>query len=109
VLLDDYLYGTTGTGLECVEFKKGTIKWQERGIGAGSICFADGNLYQHGENGDVALVKASPEAYKELGRFTPPGIPSDRKGKAWAYPVVANGRLYIRDAQCLWSYDVEGK
>jgi len=55
-------------------------------------------LYVHGEgSGEVALVEASTEGYREKGRFTPAGAGEGRKGKAWAYPVVANGRLYVRD------------
>lgn len=109
VLVGDFLYGTTSTGLECVEFRTGDIKWQDRSIGAGSVCFADGQLYLHGENGDVALVEATPAGYKENGRFTPESAPVDRKGKAWAYPIIANNRLYIRDAGHLWSYDIKAQ
>ena len=85
------------------------MKWEERALGAASICCADGHLYLHGENGDVALVAASPEGYREKGRFTPPEQPQHTKPmeKAWAYPVVANGRLYIRDHGSLWCYDVK--
>jgi len=108
VLIGEYLYGTSSGGLECVEFKTGAIKWQERGIGAASILFADGQLYLHGENGQVALVDASATSYKEKGSFTPPDQPQ-RKGQAWAYPVVANGRFYIRDTGSLWCYDVKGR
>lgn len=111
VELNGYLYGTNGQGLMCVDFATGDVKWQERGVGAGSVCYADGRLYVHGENsGEVALVEATPEAYRERGRFTPPDLPTDRgqpAGKAWAYPVVANGRLYIRDLGSLWCYDVK--
>jgi outer membrane protein assembly factor BamB len=107
VKVGDFLYGTTGQGILCVEFTTGKIKWEERGIGAGSICYAEGNLYVHGENGDVALVEATPEVYREKGRFTPPEAPDRGKSKAWAYPVVANGRLYIRDLNSMWSYDVK--
>ena len=80
------------------------------GIGGGSIVAADGHLYIHGENGDVALVEAVPDAYKEKGRFSPPNQPQHATAmeKAWVYPVVANGRLYIRDRGTLWSYDVSG-
>ncbi len=109
VLVGDFLYGTTSTGLECVDFRTGDIKWQDRSIGAGSVCFADGQLYLHGENGDVALVEATPAGYKENGRFTPEAAPADRKGKAWAYPIIANNRLYIRDAGRLWSYDIKAQ
>ena len=72
-----------------------------------SLCFADGRLYVHGEaKGDVALIEASPEGYKEHGHFTPPQVPDRGKSKAWAYPAVANGRLYIHDWGTLWCYDV---
>jgi hypothetical protein len=116
IVLDGYLYGTTGTGLMCVEFATGKVKWTDRSIGAASILAADGRFYLHGENGEAALVGATPEAYQEYGRFTPPDGPKDDKpgsdgkvGKAWAYPVVANGRLYLRDTNVLWSYDVKAK
>ena len=55
------------------------------------------------------LVEPSPEAYREKGRFTPPGPPkhSNEMEKAWAFPVVANGKLYIRDHESLWCYEVK--
>lgn len=111
VKVGDYLYGTTGQALLCIEFRTGQIKWEDRALGAASICYADGRLYLHGENGSVALVEASPEAYREKGRFTPPGQPkrASQMEKPWAYPVVANGRLYIRDHDALWCYDVGRK
>lgn len=101
------LYGTNGQGLMCADFASGDTKWQDRSVGAGSICFADGNLYVHGEKGDVALVEATPEAYKEKGKFTPPEQPEHGKSQAWAYPVIANGRLYLRDLGTLWCYDIK--
>jgi outer membrane protein assembly factor BamB len=112
VLLGAYLYGTTGKGLVAVEFATGKVKWQAESIGSGSIAYADGHLYLHGENGDVALVEATPESYREKGRFTPTAQPTrKRQGpfpeKAWTYPVIANGRLYIRDIGTLWAYDIK--
>ena len=107
VLLGDYLFGTTGQALVCAEFKTGDVKWTERAVGAGSICYADGRLYLHGENGELALVEATPEGYRERGRFMPPGQPERGQSKAWAYPVVANGRFYVRDFDVLWCYDVK--
>jgi outer membrane protein assembly factor BamB len=109
VKVGDYLYGTNSQGLMCAEFKTGKIKWTERGVGAGSIVAADGRLYIHGEdNNSVALVEASPEGYRQKGEFTPPDTPnhSGRVPKAWAYPVIANGRLYVRDLDHLWCYDI---
>ena len=92
----------------CVDFVSGETKWQDRSVGAGSVCYADGCLYVHSENGEVALVEATPEAYREKGRFTPPDQPVRQgKAKAWAYPVVSNGRLYLRDTGTIWCYDVK--
>jgi outer membrane protein assembly factor BamB len=109
VLLGEYLYGTSSEGLVAAEFTTGKVKWQAASIGSGAVLYADGHLYLHGENGDVALVEATPEAYREKGRFTPTDQPKHRDAmeKAWAYPVVANGRLYIRDLGTLWCYDVK--
>ena len=107
VLLGDYLFGTTGQALVCAEFTTGEVKWTERGVGAGSLCYADGRLYLHGENGELALVEATPIGYREKGRFTPPDQPERGKSKSWAYPVVANGRFYVRDSNVLWCYDVK--
>jgi outer membrane protein assembly factor BamB len=110
VLVDGRLYGTTPRGLVCAEFATGKVLWQDECIGPGSILYADGRLYLHGENnGQAALVEASPEAYRERGRFTPPGQPERGKAKAWAYPVVANGKFYLRDQGTLWCYDVQAR
>ena len=106
IVLDGYLYGTNTAALMCVDFATGAVKWQERGIGTAALAFADGRLYLHGENGDVALVEPSPAGYREKGRFTPSGAPDRGPSKAWPHPVVANGRLYIRDLNVLWAYDV---
>jgi len=108
VKVGDFLYGTTGQAMLCLDFATGNIKWEERALGAASLCYADGRLYLHGENGEVGLVEASAEGYREKGRFTPPDQPNRSQGmeKAWAYPVVANGRLYIRDHGMLWCYDI---
>jgi outer membrane protein assembly factor BamB len=112
VLVGDYLYGTAAEGLVAAEFTTGKIKWQDECIGSGSIAYADGRLYVHGANGQIALVEASPEGYREKGRFTPPVQPKRKRlgpfpEKAWTYPVIANGRLYIRDNETLWAYDIK--
>ena len=107
VRIGEHLYGTSDV-LTCAEFETGEIKWQDRSIGTASVCYADGHLYLHGESGEVALVEATPQGYREKGRFTPPDQP-DRSGrlKSWTYPVIANGRLYLRDMGMLWCYDVQ--
>jgi outer membrane protein assembly factor BamB len=111
ILLGEYLYGTGGQGLMCMEFATGKVKWQDRCVGPASICFADGCLVLHGERkNEVALVEATPDGYKEKGRFTPPD-PAGKKergvAQSWSYPVISNGRLYIRDVNVLWCYDIK--
>jgi outer membrane protein assembly factor BamB len=84
VQLGEYLYGTNTGGLVCAEFATGKVKWQDRSVGPGAVCCADCCLYVHGENGEAALVEVTPEAYREKGRFTPPGQPNRGQSKAWA-------------------------
>jgi outer membrane protein assembly factor BamB len=114
VLVGEYLYGTdiAGGPFVAVEFTTGKVKWKSESIGRVSTAYADGLLYLHGMNGDVALVEAIPEAYREKGRFTPPAQPKHSKSgdfgeDAFAHPVIANGRLYIRDLGTLWAYDIK--
>jgi outer membrane protein assembly factor BamB len=110
ILIDGFLYGTTGQGLVCFGFTSGKVAWKDKCVGSGSLCSAEGLLYIHGDNNDVALVEATPEAYRVKGRFTLPDQPRHPRGtweKAWVYPVVANGRLYIRDLGTLWCYDIK--
>ncbi len=109
VLRDGFLYGTTDVGMVAAEFLTGEIAWEAESLGAASVLYADGRIYMHGENGEIALIEATPEAYREWGRFTPPNQPqrNQQMEKAWAYPVVSNGRLYIRDLGSLWCYDIK--
>lgn len=108
VQVGGYLYGTNPQVLVCADFNTGQIKWTNRSAAPGALCYADGRLYLHAENGQILLIEATPQAYRELGRFTPPTPPTRINGmeKSWAYPVIANGKLYIRDTQMLWCYDI---
>jgi outer membrane protein assembly factor BamB len=106
VKVGDFLYGASGAALLCTEFMTGKVRWEDRGVVAGSIAYADGRLYLHAENGDVALVEATPDGYKELGRFTPSETPERGFSKAWNYPVISDGKLYIRDLGSLWVFDI---
>jgi outer membrane protein assembly factor BamB len=111
VKVGDFHYGTGRQSMMCVEFATGNLKWEDPAIGPASILYADGRLYLHGENGEVALIEATPEAYRVKGRFLPSDQPkrANQMDKSWTYPVVANGRLYIRDMNSLWCYDVKSK
>ena len=101
IRVGDYLYGSGGVGLVCMDFKTGARKWQARSVGRGSLVAADGRLYVRGEQGQVALVEATPEGYREKGRFRQP---SRSQFKAFAHPNIAAGRLYLRDADVLLCY-----
>jgi len=106
VLVGDYLYGAASQALLCVEFATGEIRWEERSVAPGSMIAVEGQLILHGESGEVALLEAAAEGYREQGRFTPQNQPDRGQSKAWAYPVLADGRLYLRDMTSLWSYDL---
>lgn len=114
VLVGGMLYGTNNRGLVAADFLTGKPLWQAaqgEDIGPASIMYADGRLYLHGFNNDVAIVEASPEGYRQRGRFTPPDPPKHVRGQmemSWPHPVVAGGRLYIRDLESLWCYDING-
>jgi outer membrane protein assembly factor BamB len=106
VLVGGYVYGTNNDSLLCVDFKTGEMKWKNRSVGKGSIAAADGRLYVRGEDGAVALVEATPDGYKETGRFKQP----ERSAKkAWPHPVIANGRLYLHDQDVLLCFGVKAE
>ena len=108
VLLGGNLFGSIGPTMACVDYLTGAIKWQDRGIGSASVCFADGRLYLHGESNELAMIEATPVGYKQLGTCTPPSSSDRGKSKAWTHPVISNGRLYIRDQGDIWCYDIRG-
>jgi len=108
VLVGEHLYGfSDNKGWVCQNFKTGEIAWQKNSVGKGALTYADGCLYlrSEGGKGPVALVEATPDGYKEKGRFDQP----DRsKANSWPHPVVAGGKLYLRDQDVLLCYDVKG-
>lgn len=105
VLIGDYLYGFSGGILTAMKFDTAEVAWKDRSVGKGSLVYADGNLYVISENGVVGLVEATPTGYKEKGRFR---IPQDSL-PTWTHPVVAGGRLYLRDQDTIYAYDVKAK
>jgi hypothetical protein len=109
VLVGEQVYGSTPEGLVAADLATGAVRWQAESVGPSSFAVADGLLYAHGEGGSVALVEATPEAYREKGRFVLPNAPkhANAQEKQYAHPVVANGRLYLRDMGTLWAYDLK--
>jgi outer membrane protein assembly factor BamB len=104
VLVDGNLYGSDEGMLCCLEFASGRVRWEDHHPGKGSIAYADGRLYYRNESGSTVLVEANPERYVEHGRFEPPERSAH---SAWPHPVIANGRLYLRDQDALLCYDVK--
>lgn len=105
VLVGDYLYGFSSSILTAMRFDTGVVAWKDRSVGKGSLVYADGNLYCLSENGVVGLIEATPTGYREKGRFS---IPQENL-PTWAHPVVAGGRLYLRDQDTIYAYDVRQK
>jgi outer membrane protein assembly factor BamB len=95
----------------CVEFKTGIVQWLEEkgaagGSGSAAVVYADGMLYFRYENGKVVLVKADPKEFSVAGSFD---IPEKSGAPSWQHPVVANGKLYLRDQDKLHCFDVKKK
>lgn len=115
ILHDGALFGANGGNgggyLACLDFKTGEVLWNERDsdkrrVTKGSVAFADGQIYYRTEEGPIVLIEPSRKEYLERGRFDQP----DRTDKpAWAHPIIANGKLYIRDQDTLFCYDVKAK
>jgi outer membrane protein assembly factor BamB len=111
IVHDGCLYGAHGGNgggyLACLDVKTGTMLWnKQREVEKGSVAFADGRLYYRTESGAVLLIEPSAKEYLEHGKFKQP---ERSRSPAWAHPVVANGKLYIRDQDLLFCYDVKAK
>jgi outer membrane protein assembly factor BamB len=96
----------------CQDLKTGKEVWSSTKLGRGSITCADGNLYCYSEkDGTCVLVPAGDDGWREKGRFTIPKHADKRdfrvKDAVWTHPVVANGKLYLRDQQYLFCYDIK--
>ena len=103
IRVGDYVYGSSGGTLACLELKTGKEMWRKRSAGKGSILVVDGKIILRAENGPIALVELNPDAYKEISKFDQP----DRsRARAWPHPVVSNGILYIRDQDILLAFDL---
>jgi outer membrane protein assembly factor BamB len=122
VRVGEYLYGHTEKEWVCLKFLSPAPKegeepkpeWTSTKQEKGSVSYADGCLYTYGQlKGEVVLVKADPSDWKELGRFTIPDKSQIRRaysnGGIWAHPVIANGKLYLREYEWLFCYDVAAK
>jgi outer membrane protein assembly factor BamB len=109
VRVGEHLYGYSDrNGWVCQDFKTGKMIWNEKKLGKGSLAYADGHFYLRSEEslGTVALIEATPNGYQEKGRFNQPDRSSE---SSWPHPVIASGKLYLRDQDVLLCYDVKRK
>jgi outer membrane protein assembly factor BamB len=104
VIVDGLLYGSSDTGiLTCLDLPTGKVKWRSRAAAKGAVTYADRRIYLRTEQGTMILVEATGTAYRELGRFEQP---KRTASPAWAHPVIAEGRLFLRDQELLLCYDL---
>jgi outer membrane protein assembly factor BamB len=107
VLLKGFVYGfNDGGGLTCLALKTGQVAWRNRSVGKGAVTYADGHIYLRSEGGKVALVQATHSAYRQTGVFAQP---QRSRRPAWAHPVVADGKLFLRDQDILLAFDIKGR
>jgi outer membrane protein assembly factor BamB len=113
VLIGEHIYGySDGPGWVCQNFQTGTEVWASKKLGKGAVVAAGDRLYcLDEESGTIALVEASPKGWNEHGRFKlePQSKNRSPSGRIWMHPVVANGKLYLRDQEYLLCYDVAAK
>lgn len=115
VLHEGYVYGSSDRrGWVCQDFVSGELEWYSKrvrgSLGLGSIVFADGHLVLYAEReAEVALIEATPQAYEEKGRFELPKRSELRapSGRNWTHPVIANGKLYLRDQELLFCFEIK--
>jgi outer membrane protein assembly factor BamB len=95
----DHIYGFNDTQLTCMEFKTGKVRWHKGGFKKGSLIIADGHLIVLGADGRLAVARASPEEFRPISEFKIRGV-------FWNIPVLAGGRLYVRDEENLTCFDL---
>jgi len=105
VLVGDHLYGFSSSILTAMAFDTGEVAWRDRSVGKGSLVFADERLYLFSEDGVVGLAEANPERYIERGRFEL----ETGNAPTWSHPVVADGKLFLRDQDTIYAYDVSAR
>jgi outer membrane protein assembly factor BamB len=100
LLYRGHLYGLDEAILACVDASSGELKWKGGRYGYGQVMLAGDHLIVLTEDGEVVLVKAAPERHEEVARF--PAI----DGKTWNHPVIADGRLLVRNLREMAAFDI---
>jgi outer membrane protein assembly factor BamB len=110
VFVGNHVYGGHGNSRgepACVDVATGKIVWRGKAPerGSAAVIYADGHLWFRYDRGLIALIEATPEAFRLKGTFQP----ITGTGPAWAHPVILNGKLYLRHGDLLACYDVSGR
>ncbi len=97
VLIDGHLYGSDGdegktASLKCIDFATGAEKWSEASTGFCSLMAADGKLIIVTAKGELIIAKANSAKFEPISRT------QALTGRCWSAPVLANGRIYARNA-----------
>jgi outer membrane protein assembly factor BamB len=100
VLHDGFVYGLDESILACLDAATGELKWKGGRYGYGQVLLASGHLIVLTEEGDLALVRATPERHQELGRFPAVG------GKSWNHPAMSGGYLLVRNINEMAAFDL---
>jgi outer membrane protein assembly factor BamB len=103
VLHNGYIYGLDEGILVCLDVNTGERKWKEGRYGYGQVVLAGNHLILTSDQGDLALVKASPDKYTEVARF------QAVQGQTWNYPAIASGKLLVRNSNEMAAFDISGK
>ncbi len=110
ILIDGKIYGHSDEGGWCCQdFADGKLLWKDSSLGKGAVGFAEGKLYCVSESeGTVVLADASADGWKEHGRFklSPQTTLRKEKGRIWTHPVIVNGKLYLRDQDLIYCFNV---
>ena len=93
VLVGGNLYGYDQSILKCVSLEGKTL-WQERGIGNGAVSAAGDRILAMGSDGDLIVLEANPEQYRELSR-----VHLFEAGNYWTKPILVNGIVYCRSSK----------
>lgn len=112
ILVGDHVYGHADPGWVCQEFTTGKEVWNYRDFGKGAIACADNMFYCLEErSGTIALIDVSPKGWQEHGRFklSPQSKNRTPSGAVWTHPVISNGKLYLRDQEYVYCYDIKAR
>ena len=105
VVVGENVYGFSNAILTALNLQTGRVAWRDRSVGKGSVTYADGKLYLLSEDGVIGLAEATSVGYKEKSRFEI----SRGAFPTWTPPVISGGRLYLREQDNLYCYDIKKK